>query len=150
MSWNFENAAPVIGTITEGNAWNGERMLYSNIAMNRIMSYDPNSGLVETFRENTEGNNGLNFDSEGRLQIARFGRLIIANGYFPNGSGKERSNDRVPYKLEWYRALFDRLQKWRRAGYRCHCSSMASCGSESPSSSSSVYPASADFDISSA
>ncbi len=58
------------------------------------------------------------FDSEGRLQIARFGRLILANGYFPNGSGKERSNDRVPYKLEWYRALFDRLQKWRRAGYR--------------------------------
>ncbi|HIF92836.1 MAG: exodeoxyribonuclease III [Myxococcales bacterium] len=58
------------------------------------------------------------FDSEGRLQIARFGRLIIANGYFPNGSGKDRSNDRVEYKLDWYRALFDRLQKWRRAGYR--------------------------------
>lgn len=58
------------------------------------------------------------FDSEGRLQIARFGRLVIANGYFPNGSGKNRSNDRVPYKLDWYRALFDRLQKWRRAGYR--------------------------------
>jgi exodeoxyribonuclease-3 len=58
------------------------------------------------------------FDAEGRLQIARFGRLIIANGYFPNGSGKNRSNDRVPYKLDWYRALFDRLQRWRRAGYR--------------------------------
>ncbi len=58
------------------------------------------------------------FDGEGRLQIARFGRLIIANGYFPNGSGKNRSNDRVPYKLDWYRALFDRIQKWRQAGYR--------------------------------
>jgi exodeoxyribonuclease-3 len=58
------------------------------------------------------------FDAEGRLQIARFGRLVVANGYFPNGSGKNRSNDRVPYKLEWYRAVFDRLQKWRRAGYR--------------------------------
>jgi len=58
------------------------------------------------------------FDTEGRLQIARFGRLIVANGYFPNGSGKNRSNDRVPYKLDWYRALFERLQKWRRAGYR--------------------------------
>ncbi len=58
------------------------------------------------------------FDTEGRLQIARFGRLIVANGYFPNGSGKNRSNDRVPFKLEWYQALFDRLQKWRRAGYR--------------------------------
>lgn len=58
------------------------------------------------------------FDIEGRLQIARFGRLVIANGYFPNGSGKDRSNDRVPYKLDWYRALFERLQNWRRAGYR--------------------------------
>jgi len=58
------------------------------------------------------------FDSEGRLQIARFGRLIVANGYFPNGSGKDRSNDRVPYKLDWYRALFERVEKWRRGGYR--------------------------------
>jgi exodeoxyribonuclease-3 len=58
------------------------------------------------------------FDSEGRVQIARFGRLVVANGYFPNGSGKDRSNDRVPYKLDWYRALFDRVERWRRAGYR--------------------------------
>ena len=58
------------------------------------------------------------FDAEGRLQIARFGRLVIANGYFPNGSGKDRSNDRVPYKLDWYRALFQRVERWRRAGYR--------------------------------
>ena len=84
MSWNFENAAPVIGTITEGNAWNGERMLYSNIAMNRIMSYDPNSGLVETFRENTEGTNGLNYDSQGRLfGCSGNGRRIVR--FDPNG-----------------------------------------------------------------
>mgnify|MGYP000285916428 CR=1 FL=1 len=67
MSWNFENAAPVIGSITEGNAWDGELMLYSNISMNRIMSYDPDTGLVEVWREDTEGTNGLNFDTEGRL-----------------------------------------------------------------------------------
>ncbi len=58
------------------------------------------------------------FDVEGRLQIARFGRLVVANGYFPNGSGKDRNNDRVPYKLDWYRALFERVERWRRAGYR--------------------------------
>ena len=58
------------------------------------------------------------FDTEGRLQIARFGRLVVANGYFPNGSGKDRSNDRVPYKLDWYRALFERVERWRRGGYR--------------------------------
>ena len=58
------------------------------------------------------------FDVEGRLQLARFGRLVIANGYFPNGSGKNRDNSRIPYKLDWYRALFDRLQQLRRSGHR--------------------------------
>ena len=57
MSWKFENAAPVIGSITEGNEWNGELMLYSNIIMNRIMTYDPDTRLVEVWRENTEGTN---------------------------------------------------------------------------------------------
>ena len=54
------------------------------------------------------------FDEEARLQIARLGRLLVANVYFPNGSGKERSNSRVPFKLDFYRALFDRLQRARR------------------------------------
>ncbi len=58
------------------------------------------------------------FDAEGRLQIARFGRLIVANGYFPNGNGKHRDNSRIPYKLDWYRALFDKLQRLRKGGYR--------------------------------
>ena len=84
MSWNFENAAPVIGSITEGNAWDGERMLYSNIAMDRIMIYDPRSGLVEVWRENTEGTNGLNFDIEGRLfGCSGNGRKIVR--FDPNG-----------------------------------------------------------------
>lgn len=61
------------------------------------------------------------FDAEGRLQVARFGALTLANGYFPNGNGTalpggKRSNDRVPYKLDFYRALFDRLEPARAAG----------------------------------
>jgi exodeoxyribonuclease III len=58
------------------------------------------------------------FDVEGRLQIARFGRLVVVNGYFPKGSGNERDNSRVPYKLDFYRKLFDRVQRLRRAGRR--------------------------------
>ncbi|MGY8879473.1 MAG: SMP-30/gluconolactonase/LRE family protein [Dehalococcoidia bacterium] len=84
MSWNFEDAAPVIGSITEGNVWNGKTLLYSNIAMNRIMSLDVNSGLVEVWRENTEGTNGLNYDSEGRLfGCSGDGRKIVR--FDPNG-----------------------------------------------------------------
>jgi len=57
-------------------------------------------------------------DSEGRLQIAHFGRLALANVYFPNGNGKDRDNSRVPYKLDFYRRLFERLQRLRRGGAR--------------------------------
>lgn len=61
---------------------------------------------------------GPEFDPEGRLQIARFGKLWVVNGYFPNGNGKNRDNSRIPYKLEFYRALFDKLEGPRRAGAR--------------------------------
>jgi exodeoxyribonuclease-3 len=56
------------------------------------------------------------FDAEGRLQLARFGRLVVANAYFPNGNGKQRDNSRVPFKLRFYRTLFDRLEKLRADG----------------------------------
>jgi exodeoxyribonuclease-3 len=58
------------------------------------------------------------FDVEGRFQWMRFGRLIVANVYFPKGSGRLRDNSRVPYKLDFYRAVFEALQRWRRAGRR--------------------------------
>ncbi len=58
------------------------------------------------------------FDAEGRLQIARFGRLVVANAYFPKGSGTARDNSRVPFKLAFYRALFERVERLRRGGYR--------------------------------
>lgn len=58
------------------------------------------------------------FDREGRLQIAHFGRLVVANAYFPKGSGPKRDNSRVPYKLDFYAALFRRLERLRRSGRR--------------------------------
>lgn len=56
------------------------------------------------------------FDTEGRHQQLRFGELLLVNGYFPNGSGKNRDLSRIPYKLDFYRALFDRLEPARAAG----------------------------------
>ena len=58
------------------------------------------------------------FDAEGRLQLARFGRLAIANVYFPNGNGKERDNSRVPFKLRFYKRVFERVEKLRADGAR--------------------------------
>ena len=56
------------------------------------------------------------FDVEGRLQIAKVGRITVINAYFPKGSGKERDNSRVPYKLDFYRRVFDRAKTLRRHG----------------------------------
>lgn len=58
------------------------------------------------------------FDVEGRVQLAHFGALVVANIYFPNGNGQERDNSRVPYKLEFYRHLHARLDTLRAAGKR--------------------------------
>ena len=56
------------------------------------------------------------FDVEGRLVIARFGRLSVASVYFPKGSGRDRDNSRVAYKLDFYAAVFDRLEPLRQSG----------------------------------
>jgi exodeoxyribonuclease-3 len=58
------------------------------------------------------------FDAEGRVQIARFGRLVVVNAYFPKGSGTARDNSRVPFKLAFSRALFERVERLRRGGRR--------------------------------
>ncbi len=57
-------------------------------------------------------------DCEGRLQIARFGRLRLVNAYFPNGNGPNRDLSRIPYKLDFYRRLFDHLQPAKEKGER--------------------------------
>ena len=56
------------------------------------------------------------FDVEGRVQRARFGSLVVVNGYFPNGNGKERDNSRIPFKLAFYQRVFELLEGERRRG----------------------------------
>ena len=55
-------------------------------------------------------------DAEGRLQVARFGALWVVNSYFPNGSGKNRDNGRVPFKLDYSRRLERHLEPALRRG----------------------------------
>jgi exodeoxyribonuclease-3 len=58
------------------------------------------------------------YDVEGRVQMARFGKLLVVNVYVPNGNGKMRDNSRVPYKLAFSRAVFDALEHERKRGGR--------------------------------
>lgn len=83
-----------------------ERKGYSGVALYSRQAADEMSTTLGEPR----------FDVEGRLQIARFGNLTVVNGYFPNGSGKNRDHSRVPYKLDFYRTLFDRLEDARSKG----------------------------------
>lgn len=85
-----------------------ERPGYSGVAL--YMRRQPDE--VET------GLGDPDFDREGRVQIAHLGQLSVANIYFPNGNGKQRDNGRVPYKLAFYQALFERLQRLRERGRR--------------------------------
>lgn len=56
------------------------------------------------------------YDSEGRFIMARFGRVRVASVYFPKGSGRDRDNSRVPYKLAFYAAVFDRIEAAKKSG----------------------------------
>ena len=83
-----------------------ERPGYSGVA---IYSREPPTSVETSLGQ-------PRFDLEGRLLIARFGRLAVASVYFPKGSGRDRDNSRVAYKLDFYAAVFDRLQTLRRRG----------------------------------
>lgn len=56
------------------------------------------------------------FDAEGRFVMGRFGTLQVASVYFPKGSGKDRDNSRVPYKLAFYAAVLARIEAARAQG----------------------------------
>ena len=83
-----------------------KRLGYSGVA---IYSKTPADSTDSTLNEER-------FDDEGRFLTTRFGRLTIASIYFPNGSGKNRDNSRVDYKLDFYKAVFEKIQRLKRKG----------------------------------
>ncbi len=67
-------------------------------------------------REVREGLGEASLDGEGRIQIAVFETFVFFNVYFPNGSGRERDNSRVPFKLAFYDAVLERALEFRKGG----------------------------------
>lgn len=53
-------------------------------------------------------------DREGRFALAELDSLLVANAYFPKGSGSLRDNSRVPYKLAFTTHVFDVMGRERR------------------------------------
>lgn len=83
-----------------------ERPGYSGVA---IYSRQPATRVEKTLGV-------AEYDAEGRYLLARFGRTSVASVYFPKGSGKDRDNSRVPYKLGFYAEVFKQAQRWRKSG----------------------------------
>jgi gluconolactonase len=84
VSWTFERLAGPY-TLTEGPAWDGDGLLFTDIGNDRILRYDPATGRIDVYRTGTEGGNGLMFDREGRLYgCQQWSRQIVR--YEPDGS----------------------------------------------------------------
>src|SRR5687768_11418299 len=85
MEWKFEVVAGPFG-FTEGPAWDGRVLLFSDIRSNRILRHDPATRETAVYREDTNEGNGLMFDRDGRLygcQGGSGGRSIVR--YDPDG-----------------------------------------------------------------
>ncbi len=54
------------------------------------------------------------FDAEGRMQVARFGNLVVMNGYFPNSQAE---GARLDYKLRFNAAVKMRADALVKEGY---------------------------------
>lgn len=67
MSWHFENAIEPIGTITEGPVWDGNAIIFTNIANSRILRYCPTTRDLTVLRSHTYECNGLALDGDKKL-----------------------------------------------------------------------------------
>ena len=78
MNWEFDLVAGPYGGTTEGPAWDGQALLFTDIPNSRIMRYDHATGECTEYRTGTNNTNGLNFDAQGRLYgCSGGGRCIL-------------------------------------------------------------------------
>ena len=84
MSWEFELVAGPFGGVTEGPVWDGQALLFTNIANSLIMRYEFETGECTEYRSGTNGANGLMFDGQGLLYGCSSGRYIAR--FEPDGS----------------------------------------------------------------
>ena len=72
MAWQFEQVAGPF-SFTEGPAWDGDAVLFTDIPNSRIMRYNPHTRERAVFRTGTNEANGLMFDKAGQLYACEGG-----------------------------------------------------------------------------
>lgn len=73
MAWNFELVAGPCKGRTGGLAWDGSGMLFSAVAEERILRYDPATGKTDLFRNYSGRTNGLAVAKDGTVYGAQEG-----------------------------------------------------------------------------
>ena len=73
MSWEFEVVYGPYGGVTEGPAWDGAGLLFTDISHSKVLRYDPASGASSVFRRDTNYANGLMLDPGGALYACEGG-----------------------------------------------------------------------------
>ena len=84
MSWSFELIDGPYGGTTEGPAWDGSGLLFSNMPASHIVRYDPQTGSSTVFRSGTNHSNGLMLDPHGTLHACEGGARRVVR-YEPDG-----------------------------------------------------------------
>ena len=77
--------------------------------------YSGTTVLTKTGPENIiHGFGNPKFDNEGRVVMAQYEKFIVFSVYFPNG---QKNDERLAYKLDFYRAFFDYCEELRKEGH---------------------------------
>ena len=95
MPWTFDQVAGPFD-FTEGPAWDGETVLFTDIPTSRVLRYDPRSGETTVFRTGTNEANGLMFDRHGQLYACEGGD----GGTFPKEGQTYTSDGRRMVRYE--------------------------------------------------
>ena len=85
MTWEFEKVAGPYQGRTGGIAWDGSGMLFSAVAEERIMRYDPATGKTDLFRAYTGRTNGLALAKDGTVFGAQEGGRRVVH-FLKDGS----------------------------------------------------------------
>jgi gluconolactonase len=85
MTWNFELVAGPYKGRTGGLAWDGSAMLFSAVAEERILRFDPAAGKSDAFRKYTGRTNGIATAADGAVFGAQEGGRRVVH-FLKDGS----------------------------------------------------------------
>jgi gluconolactonase len=85
MAWNFDLVSGPYKGRTGGLAWDGKGMLFSAVAEERILRYDPSAEKTEVFRRWTGRTNGLAVAKDGTVFGAQEGGRRVVH-FLADGS----------------------------------------------------------------